>query len=94
MLRRLTKWSGHISQPGEAPQLVNEAFTQMRKGRPRPVALQIPVDVAAMETEITLLPPSEDVPPTQPDPELIVQAAELLAKSKNPLIIVGRNNFV
>jgi len=89
ILQRLTKWAAHVAHPAEAPQLVNEAFRQMRMGRPRPVALQIPVDVAAMEAEVSLLPPSPEYEPVRPDPDLIRQAAGILAKAKRPLIMVG-----
>lgn len=45
ILRSLTKWTGSATSPDEIPKLVHEAFFQMRSGRPRPVALEIPVDV-------------------------------------------------
>lgn len=89
VLERLTKWSGHVGHPAEAPQRVNEAFRQLRSGRPRPVALQIPVDIAAMEADVSLLEPFTQEQLLQPDPESIVQAANILAKSKRPLIMVG-----
>lgn len=89
VLERLTKWSGHIGHAGEAPQRVNEAFRQLRSGRPRPVALQIPMDIAAMESEVSLLDPFTEGQPAQPDPDSIVRAANILAKAKRPLIMVG-----
>jgi len=89
ILQRLTKWSAQISHPGEAPLLVNEAFRHMTTGRPRPAALQIPVDIAALEEEVGLLPPHSASQPLHPDPELILQAAEMLGKAKRPLIMVG-----
>lgn len=89
VLQRLTKWSAHVAQPDQAPQLVNEAFRQMSAGRPRPVALQIPVDIAALQAEVGLLPPLAQAERLQPDPELIEQAAGILGKAKRPLIMVG-----
>ena len=89
VLERLTKWAGHVAHPAEAPRLVNEAFRQMHTGRPRPTALQIPVDIAALEAEVQL----EDAAPVsecfQPDPEAIARAAKLLGRAKRPLIMVG-----
>jgi acetolactate synthase-1/2/3 large subunit len=89
ILERLTKWSAHIAHPAQAPLLVNEAFKHMHTGRPRPTALQIPVDIAAMDAEVSLLTPFADYERLQPDPDLIKQAAGILGKAKRPLIMVG-----
>jgi acetolactate synthase I/II/III large subunit len=89
ILQRLTKWAARIDHPSEIGKRVNEAFRQLRDGRPRPVGLEIPPDVLALETEIAL--PSPDAPPpvAEPDPELIDKAAALLAAAKKPLMFVG-----
>ena len=70
-------------------QLVNEAFRQLRDGRPRPVALEMPLDVMALETEVALPAAGSAAAVTMPDPELIDKAAALLADAKKPLIFVG-----
>src|ERR1700722_18371862 len=59
ILRTLTKWAARISHPTQAGQLANEAFRQLRDGRPRPVALEMPLDVMAMNTAVDLPPPGE-----------------------------------
>jgi acetolactate synthase-1/2/3 large subunit len=89
VLRTLTKWAARISHPTQTGQLVNEAFRQLRDGRPRPVALEMPLDVMALETEVALPAPRESPAITMPDPELIDKAAALLADSKKPLLFVG-----
>jgi len=53
------------------------------------VALQIPVDVAAMEAEVVLPDPLKEALPLQPEPEMIQRAAEILGRAKRPLIMVG-----
>ncbi len=89
ILERLTKWAARIDHPTQTGQRVNEAFRQLRDGRPRPVGLEIPPDVLALATEVAL-PAAEAVPPvTEPDPELIDKAAALLTSAKKPLIFVG-----
>ena len=89
ILQRLTKWAARIDHPTQTGRLVNEAFRQLRDGRPRPVGIEIPPDVLALETEIAL--PAAEAPPpiTEPDPELIDRAATLLAAARKPLIFVG-----
>ncbi|MGH7100414.1 MAG: thiamine pyrophosphate-dependent enzyme [Stellaceae bacterium] len=89
ILRSLTKWAGRINHPSETGKLVNEAFRQLRDGRPRPVGLEVPPDVLARESAVSL-PAAEPAPdPPPPDPELIARAADLLAAAKKPLFFVG-----
>jgi acetolactate synthase I/II/III large subunit len=89
ILRTLTKWAARINHPTETGKRVNDAFRQLRDGRPRPVGLEIPPDVLALATEV-LLPGAEEAPAvTMADPELIDKAATWLAEAKNPLIFVG-----
>jgi acetolactate synthase-1/2/3 large subunit len=89
ILRTLSKWAARINHPTETGKLVNEAFRQLRDGRPRPVALEMPLDVMALSAEVAL--PTAERPPavTMPDPELIDKAAALLAGAKKPLLFVG-----
>jgi acetolactate synthase I/II/III large subunit len=89
ILRRLTKWAARIEHPTQTGRLVNNAFRQLRDGRSRPVGLEIPLDVLALETEV-VLPAADTRPdPTAPDLEQIDRAAALLAEAKKPLIFVG-----
>src|SRR5438552_4407796 len=82
ILRTLTKWAARIDHPTQAGKLVNEAFRQLRDGRPRPVGLEMPLDVMAFETEVDLPPAAASPPVITPDPELIDKAAGLLADAK------------
>jgi acetolactate synthase-1/2/3 large subunit len=89
MLRRLTKWAARIEHPTESGKIVNEAFRQLRDGRPRPVGIEIPPDVLALETELALPQPLAAPAADDPDPEQIGKAAAALAAAKKPLIFVG-----
>jgi acetolactate synthase-1/2/3 large subunit len=90
IMRRLTKWAARIDAPHDAARLVAEAFAQMASGRPRPTALEMPMDVMAREAWVTTdqvdLPAA---PPPEPDPEALARAAELLNGAKRPMIFVG-----
>ena len=90
IMRRLTKWAARVDAPQDAARLVAEAFAQMASGRPRPTALEMPMDVMAREawvtTERALLPAA---PPPEPDPEALARAAELLNGAQKPMIFVG-----
>src|SRR6267154_1241180 len=89
ILKGLTKWAARIDHPSETGKRVNEAFRQLADGRPRPVALEMPLDIMALETEIALPDPEAALPAPPPDGELIAQAAKLLAAAKQPLIYIG-----
>ena len=89
VLRGLTKWSDIALHPSEAGRKVARAFYEMRSGRPRPTALEIPPDVLAMRTAVP-----EATPPWTPfqppvDAGAIESAAKLLGRSKHPMIFVG-----
>jgi acetolactate synthase-1/2/3 large subunit len=89
ILQTLTKWAARIDHPTQTGKLVNEAFRQLRDGRPRPVGLEMPLDVMALETEVALPAPDGGLPVALPDPELIDKAAGLLADARKPLLFVG-----
>ncbi len=89
MLRSLTKWAERVNAPAEAPMLVAEAFRQMRSGRPRPVGIEVPMDVLAQRGPVDTAPIARAryAPPL--DLELIERAAALLGQAQNPAIYVG-----
>jgi acetolactate synthase-1/2/3 large subunit len=89
ILKGLTKWAARINHPSETGKLVNEAFRQLADGRPRPVALEMPLDVMAREYAIDLPAAGEPLAPPEPDPDLIAAAAKALSAAKAPLIYVG-----
>ncbi|MER8046569.1 thiamine pyrophosphate-dependent enzyme [Streptomyces sp. NPDC094032] len=45
ILRRLTGWSERLDRPERTDTVLTEAFHRLRHGRPRPVAVEIPMDV-------------------------------------------------
>jgi len=89
LLRGLTKWWARIRGPGEAPALVAEAFRQLQTGRPRPVALEVPMDVWSRTAPATPVAPYPRPVPPRPDPEAVAAAATLLHRAERPLILVG-----
>ena len=89
ILKGLTKWAARIGHPTEAGTLVNEAFRQLAEGRPRPVALEMPLDIMALNTAVDLPEPGAAPVPPAPDQEAVDKAAALLSAAKSPLIYVG-----
>ena len=93
MIRSVTKWAARANHPSDVPGLVREAFKQLHTGRIRPVELEMAPDIMAMQAEVDLLDPERDYSSPEPDPDLIEQAAKLLAGSKKPAIFVGGGIF-
>lgn len=89
ILRSLTKWHAIAKSPAEIPALVHEAFVQLRSGRPRPVALEIPPDILEAVAEGVPFFDAAPFAPTPVDPRLVAQAAALLAGAKFPVIYAG-----
>jgi acetolactate synthase I/II/III large subunit len=90
IMHRLTKWASRIEAPQEASRLIAEAFEQMRTGRPRPVALEIPMDVLAREAWLAAdAPRARRIVHPAPDPEAIERAAGLLNGAARPMIFAG-----
>jgi len=89
ILASLTKTATRILDAGETHDKVHAVLSELINGRPRPVGIECPMNVwgAEVDSEQTLAPLVAQ--PIAPDPALIEQAAALLDKSTQPLIIVG-----
>src|SRR5215510_5388438 len=87
--RRLTKWSARIRPRHEAAPLTDEALRQMLAGRPRPAALECPLDVWGRTANLALSGLPDPLPAPEPDEDAIAAAAKALGQSARPLIVVG-----
>jgi acetolactate synthase I/II/III large subunit len=88
LLRHLTKWAARATTPNEVPLVVHEALRQLRSGRPRPVAIEIPPDVLQRRAEVELRRPYAPEKEAG-DAGLLERAAEALGKAARPLVIAG-----
>ena len=88
VLTNITKWRSNITEPKDVPSAVHEAMRQLKTGRPRPVALEIPSDVLPMKDDIELLEP-EVFAKDSPDPSLVKETVELLSLAQRPVIWAG-----
>jgi acetolactate synthase-1/2/3 large subunit len=88
-LRTFTKWAETIFHPADAPALVAQAFQQMLADRPRPVALDVPMDVFASNADVSPREPLPRVPPPEPDPDAVAAGARILKSAKAPMILIG-----
>ncbi|HAM55500.1 MAG TPA: hypothetical protein DCQ64_08870 [Candidatus Rokubacteria bacterium] len=88
--QHVTKWAEQVVLADAVPAAMRRAFTQVRNGRPRPVLVELPVDLLR-----------EDVPDgwsytpaprlrTAPDPADVARAAEVLVAAERPVIYAGQ----
>jgi len=89
ILRSLTKWARRVESPAELPRLLAMALSEMHSDRPRPVGLEVPMDVLAGTAEIDDSPPPLTVRRPALDVSAIEEASQLLAQARNPIIFVG-----
>ena len=85
----ITKQAERINRPADAPAAIDRAFRALKSGRPRPVEVEMCMDIMEQEEEVRITPPGKIPAEPSPDLEAIQKAAKLLGKAKKPLIIVG-----
>ena len=89
MCRQYTKWSGEVRHAKDVPIAIRRAFRTASTPPTGPVFLSLPWNVLDEEAELDLTPASTVYSQVHPDGEAVERAAHLLAKGKNPLMIVG-----
>ncbi|MFL1377790.1 glyoxylate carboligase [Nocardiopsis protaetiae] len=86
----VTKWAVQIKEAATAPWIFREAFRIAREGRPGPVLIDIPVDVAQ---QIIDYDPELDAPlkvnTVEPHLPRVEKALDLLLAAERPLILAG-----
>jgi acetolactate synthase-1/2/3 large subunit len=89
--RPITKWAARFSTAQTVHEQMRRAFQLMRSGRPGPVVLELPLDVAEEEFDDAQF---EYSPPVRyrsaADPHDVERAAELLLDAERPLIRAGQ----
>ena len=88
MMEPLCKKAVSITDPGMIPTVLRNAFKHAEAERPGAVHIELPEDVAKEETRARVQKRTE-IKLTQPDPEAVEQAASMICKAKNPLVIVS-----
>ncbi|MFN8197374.1 MAG: thiamine pyrophosphate-binding protein [Nakamurella multipartita] len=87
-LNEIVAWSRRVASPAQAAAAVTDAFAFFAAGRPRPVHLEIPLDVLEQPWtgDPVVAAPSA---PAVPEPTAISAAATVLAGAARPVIVAG-----
>jgi 5-guanidino-2-oxopentanoate decarboxylase len=84
----VASWSRRAGSPAEAAEAIAAAFEHFVAGRPRPVHVEVPVDVLEQRGDVRL--PQPQVPPARAlDEEALARAADVLARAERPALVLG-----
>jgi len=93
-LHKVTKWAESINYADRVPELMRRAFTYLRTGRPGPVFLEMPSDVATEEFDDAKFSYKPVVGwRSSGNPHDVEVAVKALLAAKNPLIYVGEGGY-
>jgi len=88
--RPVTKWSALAHNVQELPDLMRRAYHAMRSGKPGPVLIELPEEVAEAEFKGPLDYTPVPVQRSAPDPDAVKKAVEMLLAAKQPLLWAGQ----
>jgi acetolactate synthase-1/2/3 large subunit len=89
ILQSLTKYAARVTNPKEAIEGCQAAFTAMLSGRPRPVGIEVPQNCWKIRREVEFVKQSVNPSRKTINEPTIQQAVDMIARAKNPLILVG-----
>src|SRR5919198_5085954 len=87
----VTKWVETLNQPEQVSEVMRRAFNLLKMGRPGPVMVEIPADVALEEISESALQYTA-VKATCPagNPQDVIEAARVLLEARSPVIHAGQ----
>ncbi|RIK46439.1 MAG: acetolactate synthase [Chloroflexi bacterium] len=88
VMRPIVKWAKRVEAAADIPAVIAEAFAALATGRPRPVYVEIPIDVLAEDVDVSGYTVLETSPAT-PTPDDIAKAAALIAEAHKVCIFAG-----
>ena len=87
--QHVTKWCEPITMGKATSEVMRRAFAQLNNGRPGPVLVEVPWDVAGEDVDIDDYIPSFKTR-SVPEPEAIGEAARLLSSAERPVLYAGQ----
>ena len=88
--QHVTKWAEQVILPESVPDAMRRAFTQVKNGRPRPVLVEIPVDVMRADVADDFAYTPAPRLRTAPDPQAVTELAAALVAARRPVIYAGQ----
>ncbi len=88
MFEPVTKWAETIRHPDTIPEIIRKAIRLARTEKPGAVHIELPEDVAKLDTEARPITPRR-FRRSVPDDKIISRGFELLRNAKRPVILAG-----
>ena len=88
-MESIVQWSRRVESASEAVEAIDDAFTHFAVERPRPVHVEIPVDVLERDTTDRNAAPGQTAARPKSDQAALAQAAELIADAREPWLLLG-----
>jgi acetolactate synthase-1/2/3 large subunit len=88
-LDAVTAWSRRAVSPADVQTAIHDAFDLFNRKRPRPVYVEIPIDVLAQEAPASAPPDKPRGEAQVPPASAIPEAVELLAAARKPALVLG-----
>jgi acetolactate synthase I/II/III large subunit len=89
MMKPVTKWCERVTEPDRIFWIMRRAFSLALNGQPGPVYIDIPKDVGLQEVRSAPYRPADYPLKTSGDPQRVAEGANLLRKSRRPIIVAG-----
>lgn len=89
LFRPITKWAVRVGRADLVVDVLRQAFTVARSGKPGPVLVDLPRDILVQQVEMGTYRPVGRPPATRADPQRLRAAAAALLGAQRPLIVAG-----
>ena len=81
-------YTARVPSPAAVPRTVREAMRVIRSQRPRPVYIELPLDVQSGEADVSI-PPAQSLVRPGGDPNSVARAIDALQSAQRPFIYAG-----
>jgi acetolactate synthase I/II/III large subunit len=88
MFEPITKWRWSMRNADSIPEIIRGAFKIASEEKGGAVHLELPQDIAKMESDIKPIEPKQALR-SRPNKDLIIKAAKMISQSKMPIVLIG-----
>jgi acetolactate synthase-1/2/3 large subunit len=88
LMQSIAGWHVRANRVSDIPKLIHQAMQRFQTIRPRPIHIEIPIDLLRATADVAF-PSRETFARPDEDPKAIAQAVELLRAAERPLIYAG-----
>ena len=89
LIRNVAAFSHTLMRPEELPAVLERGFAVLHASRPRPVHLEIPIDVLGLPAKGVKRTRAATPSPPAPDPAAVAAACERLDAAERPALLLG-----